>query len=352
MGRREPEVSNVPHPVRNAFLFVSLALSLFACNPSGEQKPPTEAAPAATVEMVTEQAATPTLPGSASPTITLPAPTAMPSIEPTITPLPSPTSSPQPTPCAETAGSVEYGLFNSAVAGGEQAYSVYLPPCYEARGPAYPVVYLFAGNIHDERKWLELGLNQVADEAIVRGELAPFVVVMPDGGWLANNTSGGPGSYESLVLDELIPYVESEYCVWPVAAGRAIGGLSRGGYWALEIAFRFPDRFASVGGHSAALLDTYAGPDVNPQHTALSRDLDGLRIYLDIGSEDYVRANTIRLHEEMQAAGVAHDWRLNSGRHEDAYWAAQVSDYLQWYASPWPRERDTYPACNPQTLGG
>lgn len=209
----------------------------------------------------------------------------------------------------------------------------------------YPTLYLMAGNIHDEMKWNELGLEEAATGAIENGSLPPLLVVMPDGGWLANNTSGGPGSYESLILDELIPNVEAAYCAWNAPQGRAIGGLSRGGYWALEIAFRFPDHFTSVGGHSAALLDSYAGPTINPQFTALSSALGDLRIYLDIGADDYLRTNTIKLHEDMQAAGVAHEWHLNEGQHVDAYWAEHVSDYLVWYGAPWSGDRSAYPPC-------
>lgn len=202
-----------------------------------------------------------------------------------------------------------------------------------------------AGNIHDETKWIELGLEEAATTAIREGTLPPLIIVMPAGGWLANNTSGGPGSYESLILDELVPHIEQSYCVWSAREGRAIGGLSRGGYWALEIAFRFPERFASVGGHSAALLDSFAGPAINPQYTALSNNLGDLRIYLDIGAEDYLRTNTIQLHENMQAAAVAHEWHLNEGQHVDAYWAQHVSEYLRWYGAPWPAERGAYPPC-------
>lgn len=264
---------------------------------------------------------------------------------PTATHTPTVTPTPQPTRCAE-AGRVEFASFSSATAGGDHRYAVYLPPCYIAEGYNYPALYLLAGNIHDETKWLELGLEQAATAAIQDGTLPPLVIVMPDGGWLANNTSGGPGSYESLILDELIPHIEQSYCVWSAQEGRAIGGLSRGGYWALEIAFRFPERFASAGGHSAALLDSFAGPAINPQYTALSNNLGDLRIYLDIGAEDYLRTNTIQLHEDMQAAGVAHEWHLNDGQHVDAYWAEHVSDYLHWYAAPWPVDRSAYPPCD------
>lgn len=232
------------------------------------------------------------------------------------------------------------------MAGAEHAYAIYLPPCYAVDEYSYPTLYLMAGNIHDEGHWDRLGIDEAANEAISQGNLSPLLIVMPDGGWLANNTSGGSGSYESLILDELIPHVENSYCAWPDATGRAVGGLSRGGYWALEIAFRFPDRFASVGGHSAALLDAFAGPAVNPQVTALTNDLGDLRIYLDIGADDYLRTNTITLHEEMEAAGVSHEWRLNEGQHVDAYWAAHAPEYLTWYAAPWPVERTAYPPCS------
>jgi enterochelin esterase-like enzyme len=237
------------------------------------------------------------------------------------------------------------GSFQSATAGGGHRYRTYYPPCYGADGRTYPTLYLFAGNIHQEGKWDELGLDEAAGAAIAAGEIAPLLVVMAAGGWLADETSGGPGSYESLVLDELIPHIEQTTCAWAAPAGRAIGGLSRGGYWALEIAFRFPDRFLSVGGHSAALLDTFAGPDVNPQQTALTSDLGDLRIYLDIGASDFLRTNTIRLHEEMATRGVTHEWFLNEGEHNDAYWSAHAADYLRWYAAPWPADRTLYPPC-------
>jgi enterochelin esterase-like enzyme len=282
-----------------------------------------------------------------SPTLT---PSPSPAPLPSATPLPAPSaaatesSTPVPTPCSEN-GRVVGGTYPSPTAGAAQDFRIYLPPCYAADRHVYPTLYLFAGNIHDESKWDELGVDEAADAAIATGEVAPLLIVMADGGWLANNTSGGPGSFESVVLEDLIPYVENSYCAWAEPAGRAIGGLSRGGYWALEIAFRHPQLFSSVGGHSAALLDTYAGPAVNPQQTALDNDLGTLRIYLDIGADDYLRANTVTLHQEMAAHGVPHTWHFNEGRHEDAYWAAHAADYLRWYAAPWSRARADYPSC-------
>jgi enterochelin esterase-like enzyme len=226
-------------------------------------------------------------------------------------------------------------------------YRLYTPPCYEENGRLYPTLYLLPGNIHDETIWDELGVDETADRLIREGAIPPLLIVMAGGGPLANNTSGGPGSYESVILDELIPHIEATTCAWADPAGRAIGGLSRGGYWALEIAFRHPGRFASVGGHSAALLDQYAGPAINPQYTGPALDpATAPRIYLDIGADDYVIANTRRLHQDLDAAGIAHEWVVGDGRHEDAYWQAHLADYLRWYGQPWPRPRERYPPCS------
>lgn len=205
---------------------------------------------------------------------------------------------------------------------------------------------MLSGNIHTEAFWDELGLDETAEQLILDRQIPPLIIIMPNGGTIANNTSGGPGSYESVILNDLVPFIEANYCVEATPESRAIGGVSRGGYWALEIAFRFPDHFASVGGHSAALLDTYAGPEINPQHTGLSNKLGKLRLYLDIGQDDYVIHNVRKLHEGMEEMGVLHTWILNEGEHNEAYWASHLVDYLAWYSAPWPIDNSENGICN------
>ena len=296
---------------------------------------------------------------TAAPPITIPAqPTPLPEITPSeqlstveiaeeavSTPQPTATLSPTSTPCASP-GRIQMGTFPSSVAG-SMAYRVYLPPCYGLDGRVYPTLYLLPGNTHNEAIWDDLGVDETAEAGILAESWPPFLIVLPEGGQIADNTSGGEDSYESVIMNDLIPYVEQTYCAWTDPARRAIGGMSRGGYWALEIAFRFPEQFASVGGHSASLLDQFAPPDINPQHTGLSHRLGDLRIYLDIGANDYVINEVRQLHLDMEAAvpPIAHTWVLNDGYHEDAYWQAHIPDYLAWYTAPWPSERDAYPVC-------
>src|SRR5690606_28724898 len=85
--------------------------------------------------------------------------------------------------CAEP-GRIEHGSLDSAVAGEPMRYRVYLPPCYGQDGKAFPVLYMFGGNIHDDAIWDLLGLDESAEAAILSGALPPLLIVMPDNGWL------------------------------------------------------------------------------------------------------------------------------------------------------------------------
>ena len=210
---------------------------------------------------------------------------------------------------------------------------------------------LVDGNIHDDSIWDQLGLDEAAESGIESETLPPMLIVMPEGGTISNQTSGGPYSYESVIVDELRPHIEANYCAWQDAAGRAIGGLSRGGYWSLEIAFRNPALFGSVGGHGAALVDTYAGPTLDPKYTASTSDLSSLRVYLDAGNSDWYLGQLQVLHNNLLAADKDHSWVIQEGGHNNDYWSAHVSDYLAWYAEPWFIQRDELPICGALPAG-
>jgi enterochelin esterase-like enzyme len=265
----------------------------------------------------------------------------------------SPSASGVPTalPCNEP-GQIVSGIFDSAIAGPQRNYRIYLPPCYGQQARLYPTLYLLHGNVRADWEWEEVGMLDSADKLIQSGAIPPLIIVMPDGRTISDNTSGGPYSYEAVIMNELIPHIEATYCAANHARLRAIGGISRGGYWALETAFLHPEAFASVGGHSAALYDLYAGSDINPQYTGIDNDLGTLRIYFDIGEDDYLRENIERLHEEMLVEGVPHVWQLNDGQHADPYWSEHVDEYLRWYTEPWQGLNLAVAACDATFTAG
>ncbi len=328
--------------LRILLILMILGLSVGACRPPAAV--PTRAATAVAPPPATP-AALPSPSVAASPaSLTMPtrpataelsATAASTSVLPSPAPPTATATQPPPTPCAEP-GRVEQGVLDSIVAGEPMRYRIYLPPCYGQDELLYPTLYMFGGNIHDETIWDNLGLDEAAEALIAAGTIPPLLIVMPDNGWLANTTPSGPTSDEGFVLNELIPHVEETYRAMPARAGRAVGGLSRGGYWSLMMAFRRPDLFRSVGAHSPALIDSHAGPAEDPVVTGATNNLGDLRIWVDIGERDPYLPKALPLHEALAAVGVAHEWWINLGTHEEAYWRANLGQYLMWYAAGWP----------------
>jgi enterochelin esterase-like enzyme len=199
---------------------------------------------------------------------------------------------------------------------------------------------LLHGHPFDEEHWVRLGVDEVADDGIRSDAYPPLIIVMPDGdsseGGIYVNTSGGERSIEGLVVDELMPHIDATYQTRTDREARAIGGISRGGVWSLEIAFRHPDLFGAVGAHSPALSVNYPHPLYDPYSLAAEPGVKELRIYLDAGDVDWARTGTRRLHETLEEEGVAHEYVLGEGSHVDEYWSKMLPAYLAFYTAPWP----------------
>lgn len=274
---------------------------------------------------------------------------------PTSTPLPSPTPQDTPTPtqlpCLQDGGQIiPFDDFRSATAGENLRYRVYIPPCYLETGKRYPYVILLHGLQQDELEWGELGIQEVLDTGIRLGVLSPMIVVMPDYGAIgAENTFPPAASYETVVLDELLPAVERDFCTWNDRDHRAIGGISRGGFWAYSIALRHPDIFGIVGGHSATFGTGNAPPANNPLELALNAPFlanANLRMYLDNGAQDVAGTNLELFSSRLSSRGIPHTYIISPvGGHDATYWSAHVQDYLTFYGRDWPRSVDALPSC-------
>lgn len=313
-------------------------------------------------------------PTAVSPTATLtptPAPTATPTFSPssTATPTATGTATTTPTPVPipdywvggvvqppyleEPPGSVACdgtgvlfrSRFPSDYGGPWRYYTAYLPPCYGQQGRTYPVLYLFHGSIQTDTHWADLGLAEIVDAGIADGRYPPFIVILPYNDDLGNKTSGGERSIEGITLNALLPYIDANYCTWNAAEGRSIGGISRGGYWALMIAFRHPDLFTSVSGHSSHLRYETDKAEYNPLATYAEVDLSRLRIWLDWGEKDFLYYGQKTLHESLLTAGIQHDVRMNTGGHNEWYWLDHIHEYLDWHAAAWPLDPAAYPPC-------
>ncbi len=270
---------------------------------------------------------------------------------PSATPVPVATALPTATPftCSETTGRVIQSSFFSAVIGDEVSYFMYQPPCFFDTFQRYPYVILLHGTGYDDSMWVDLGVPSVMDQGIANGTLPPMVVIMPDGGALAelNNQPDG-ASFETLILDELIPVVEQDFCLWGSREGRALGGISRGGFWAFSIGLRNPDVFSALGGHSPHLEPDNALPEYNPLDLASRANLPVYppRIYMDHGANDYVSPHALRMSELLRQRGIDHDYFVDPiGEHDMTYWSSHVAEYLSFYGQQWPLDVADLPSC-------
>lgn len=270
-----------------------------------------------------------------------PSPTLEPTATPTPVPSPTPTvTAPPGTPLAAgdaLAGRVEQGSFESGITGQREVYRVYLPPGYDEEEQRYPTLYLLHGWPYDETHWADLGVELRADEGIVEGTLPPFIIVLPRGNsnGLFVNTSGGPGSFEAQLVHELVPQIDSAYRTAGSRNGRAIGGISRGGVWSLQIGFTHPDVFGIVGSHSTALAVNRAPPAHDPFVLVGEPQVADLRIYLSAGDEDWARQATWEMHQLLDERGIAHEYVIYPGEHVDPLWAEHIAEYLRFYAAEW-----------------
>lgn len=298
------------------------------------------ATPAATATLGPEE----TVPAAAPPSTPTPTPFEAPDYLSRAVNIHGLDAPPSSTECGEH-GFVFAGQYPSAISGRPRNYHAYLPPCYGQDGRAYPVLYLFHGSGHTDDQWIHLGLAQHVDQGIAEGVYPPFIAIMPNNGSWGDSTSGGERSVEGVMVQDLIPYVDSNFCTWNAAQGRSIAGISRGGYWALMIAFRHSGLFTAVSGHSSHLRLETDPPQYNPLATYATTNLSGMRIWMDWGESDFLRAGQERLHQLLMDAGIGHRVKINSGGHANYYWFEHLREYLDWHAESWPLAREEYPPC-------
>jgi enterochelin esterase-like enzyme len=233
-------------------------------------------------------------------------------------------------------GEVRRRTYESAILGQTMAYSIYLPACYDTDTPL-PVLYLMHGSNGDDEQWLRLGLIDALEHGLRLGYLPPMAVVLPNGTWIANENRFDNRSWASVFLQELMPAVEARYRVRQDAAGRAVGGLSRGGFWAYYLGLRYPDVFGAVGGHSAFFDPANAPAEANPLNLAAAYTGQA-RLWLDRGRDDYAQYGLDLMAQRLTDAGVTHRYTVYPrGEHNPAYWALHLPEYLAFYAERWHR---------------
>ena len=303
-------------------------------------------------------------------------------------------TSPAPADRPPFAPTVTTARFASAALGVDKDYVVYLPSGYYSSAKRYPVIYMLHGLGGSETNWSKLhGLVDAANELDLEA-----IVIMPDGddsfyvNWagsadydacLSSKRVFGTADdmttycvktprYRDYIVQDLVSHVDATYRTIADRSGRAIGGLSMGGYGALVTAMLNPGVYSVVVSHAGVDALTYREP--HPYQGMNSVVMDGdpvewlasagsfgtlfeqvfgvdiafwrardpalvlpkmkngeLAIYLDVGTLDEFRLHdgAQYLHDLLAEAGIEHDFHLiDGGKHDNAFWTSRIDDSL------------------------
>jgi S-formylglutathione hydrolase FrmB len=253
-------------------------------------------------------------------------------------------------------GSVETIQFHSTLINATLPYNVVLPRDYRsAKTSRYPVLYLLHGLGGHYSDWLTR--TNVADYA----SQYRLIIVMPEGNdsWYMDSATKPNDKYEMYILKELIPDVQHRYRTIETRYGRAIAGLSMGGYGALKFGLKFPGTFCFAGSMSGvteaavwtaddlkdlkaigdSLLPVFgpAGSETRKTNDLFEivRTMTAARIaalpflYLDCGTDDFTANSNAKFAELLRQKKIPHEYRQLPGNHNWAYWDQQVQQVLK-----------------------
>lgn len=213
--------------------------------------------------------------------------------------------------------------------------------------PPWATFYLLHGLSDDHTIWA----RRTSIERYVAG--LPLAVVMPDGGrgWYSNAQVGF--AHEDDLIQDVIGLVERTFPVKAERSGRAIGGLSMGGYGAVKLGLKHHAMFGSVHAHSGAVGimrdedrmrqlapefqrifgDTPRGGPEDP-FTLVER-IDHGRIppmRLDCGTDDFLLDQNRAFHAHLDALHIPHEYEEFPGGHDWAYWDTHVREAIRFHA--------------------
>jgi enterochelin esterase-like enzyme len=236
---------------------------------------------------------------------------------------------------------------SAALGGRSQGVTVYLPPRY-AQQPTrrYPVLYLLQGFPGRSSAFLQTArVGVVEDVLLAQRKIQPMILVMPSGStgtfrdteWA--NEIGANNGWETYLARDVVNTIDARYRTIASGAGRAVGGLSAGGYGALNIAFHHPGEFSvieswsgyqladnlqSVFGGQRRLLD-YNSPALQLPKVAAQLRRAHTFVWFYSGHSDPLRTQNAAFAGELASAGIAHRFFLVPGRHDWSLWRGNAS---------------------------
>ena len=224
---------------------------------------------------------------------------------------------------------------------------VYLPPGYSANGPRYPVIYFLHGLPASPVSYRHVGLLADALDALHARAILAAPQGARDGDSDPEYLDWGPGRrWEAAIAKEVPDYVDRHFRTIANRGGRAIVGLSAGGYGAVLLALHNLGDFSVVESWSGYQHPTNpAGTQPLDLGTAAANQRASAHTFVPVlrhafrtlptffafyvGSRDArFRAENERLNAELTEARVPHLFRIYAGAHEQALWSAHARAWL------------------------
>jgi S-formylglutathione hydrolase FrmB len=250
-------------------------------------------------------------------------------------------------------------------------YCVYLPSGYDAGAAQhppqrYPVLYFLHGLGDNEQTLFNSGGWTLLDDLRNQHKMGDFLIAAPEGRRsFYINSADGSVLYSDFLLREFLPHIETKYRIRAGRAGRAISGISMGGYGALRAAFAHPELFSAVSAQSAALitespqeLDAASGTgsplvgilgavfgkpikvphwNENNPFVLAKRNAAALRkmtIYFNCGQDDNYgfEKGAAALHDELQKESVKHEYHPYPGDHSLPYFMSHFNEVMEFHS--------------------
>ncbi len=233
-------------------------------------------------------------------------------------------------------GTVREHWYQSKSLGKRRSLHVYTPSGYDQSRKDLPVMYLLHGSGDNDATWTALGrANVIMDNLIAAKKAKPMIVVMTDGHAFvappgpsatnAENRARGMRAFERDLLEDVMPFVESNYRTINKRESRAIIGLSMGGGQSLQVGLNHLDKFAWVGGMSAGIPETNSISSVFADPKATNKKLKLL--WIAIGKDDFLLSRNKPFDDALAAAGIKHTFQITEGAHQWPVWRKYLAEF-------------------------
>ena len=245
-------------------------------------------------------------------------------------------------------GDLRVVTLTSKALGSERQMLVWTPPGYGDASAPLPVLYLYHGFGDTVWSWVTQGrAPQILDNLLAEKKIVPMIVVIPDTetdipAAVAEDFPGSTrrqtfypanaAAADQELVGDIIPYMEAHYRVRTDAAGRAIAGLSQGGYQALVSGLGHLGTFAWLATFSGVSQTTVPNDGIARALADPAKVNAALRnLTVTVGADDTVTGKDIAgLRRDLDAAGIRYDYKEYPGLwHEMAVWRPSLADFLQ-----------------------